>query len=158
MSYFEELDNMARKVFGSEFLKSAEDAYNRYREKLADLYGKGNDETEEPGNDYKNQCKCRPFRERVSKEHGDIVVKIPVPGLKRENLDIKVLGRVLTVTAVNIEEDGDGFVKNGYRWTYNVEKNLDLKKVSAKLSDGVLTITVPALKDSKPDEIQINID
>ena len=158
MSYFEELDNMARKIFGSEFLKSAEEAYNKYREKLAYLYGKENGEPEDPDKECKNQCKCRPVRERVSKEHGDMVIKIPVPGLKRENLDIKVLGRELTVTAVNIKEDDNGFVRNGYSWTYNVWKTHDLKKASAKLSDGVLTITVPALEDSKPDEIQINID
>jgi HSP20 family protein len=155
IGYYEELNEMMRRLRKSDFIKSAEEAFSKYLERSGGLRGKESEKQKEPG----NECRCgRPVRERVFKEHGDMVIKIPVPGLKRENLDIKVLGRVLTVTAVNIEEDGNGFVENGYSRTYNVWKSHDLKKASAKLSDGVLTITVPASEDAKPDEIQINID
>lgn len=93
------------------------------------------------------------------------VVKMDVPGVKKENIEITLKNRFLTISGVRREEakkKTDKMVTMERRLgefsrTFALPGPVDEKKLKAVCRDGVLTVILPKIAKEK-DEIEIKIE
>lgn len=89
------------------------------------------------------------------------VVECDLPGVKRDAIDIEISERELSVTGESAEREGEGTLRSGTRRTGRFEYRMlmpgdvDAEGVTAALKEGVLTVTVPKARTSKPRHIEI---
>jgi HSP20 family protein len=91
------------------------------------------------------------------------VVTTEIPGVDAQNVDISVVGRTLTLRGNRkAEELGEDYTyhrrERGYgNFTRTVELpyRVNLEKIEAKFSKGVLHITLPRAEEDKPKKIAI---
>jgi len=77
------------------------------------------------------------------------VLKISVPGLTKEDIQIVLDGRNLKV--VNEKENLD-FVSK-FNKIYTLPTNVDVDNIDGKVENGVLTLTLPIIKKTKQERI-----
>ncbi len=91
-------------------------------------------------------------------------VNLDVPGVKPENIEIELEGRVLKVsgqrlpsevTPNNIQRLGDKHVK--FSRYFEVPEGTDASKIESRLEFGVLTLTIKKPENSKPQKIKIQL-
>ena len=83
----------------------------------------------------------------------EVKVTLPLPGCRGDEIEVEMLGDVLTVRAERSEERGDGGEEKHYlrreRSTMSYEESVKLpvkvlgQKASATYDDGVLTVVLP---------------
>ena len=84
----------------------------------------------------------------------EYVVKAELPGLKKENVEIEVGTNELLLTAksdVEKEEKGVTYLHrersySSFRRIIGFAEDVDMEKVSANISDGILEVKLPKLK------------
>jgi len=93
-----------------------------------------------------------------------ITLRADLPGVSRENLDIRVDGDTLTIEgSVMLGEPAQlqgvyAEVRRArYRRSFVLSRDLDAAKIDANLRDGVLTLQVPRLEQAKPRRISVNV-
>ena len=99
----------------------------------------------------------------VTEEKNQVIVKVDVPGLKREDISLSAEGSVLTVLGErkSQEEEKDKHYHRCERSYGRFERSVDIgsiidqSKVRAKYRDGVLNITIPKTKDAQKKQIPI---
>ena len=95
-----------------------------------------------------------------------LVIKVEAPGMTRKDLTACFEGHKLIISGEKIEAKSDEPI-NGYlcmersfgkfsRSIY-LDQAVDLAQADAKLSQGVLTITIPKLKDRRGSKIRLKI-
>jgi HSP20 family protein len=101
----------------------------------------------------------------VSEKDDAYSVHVELPGMRRDQIDVQLVDRELVVSGEISEEQHDG--KNGSRrrrssrrtgrFEYRTFLPGDIKpdQISAKLADGVLTVTVPKSETAKPKRIEV---
>ena len=88
-------------------------------------------------------------------------VEIDLPGVQREDVDIHLVDRVLTVTGQVRDEERTGVLRRRTRrvgqffFSVTLPGEVDGDQVSEKLHDGVLTVRVPKSAEAKPRRIAI---
>ncbi|MEV6741247.1 Hsp20/alpha crystallin family protein [Streptomyces sp. NPDC051104] len=88
-------------------------------------------------------------------------VEIELPGVNSKDIDVEANGQELVVTGEIKEKERKGVLRRGTRRTGAFEYRLrlpgevDAEKVTAQMSAGVLTVTVPKAEVAKPRHIQI---
>jgi HSP20 family protein len=99
----------------------------------------------------------------ISETDGEIEVKMDVPGLTAEELNIEVRGNVLEVRGEHKEEKeekGKTFHRierrqgRVYR-SVTLPAEVNEKKVQADYRNGVLTISLPKTEEAKPHKIPV---
>lgn len=70
-----------------------------------------------------------------------IVLKVDLPGVKKDLIDLYYEGNVLTVISQRNKKE--------QRFVYTFRKEYDLNTIKAKYEDGVLHITILKNKDAK---------
>jgi HSP20 family protein len=92
----------------------------------------------------------------------DLLVRIDLPGLAPESLNVTVEGRTLTIEATRAqdEQDGDVVYLRGrgcgtVRQQITLPDNLDVERVQASYDNGVLTVRIPVAEHAKPRRIEI---
>jgi HSP20 family protein len=88
------------------------------------------------------------------------VLSIDVPGVRKDQIDVQVHERDIVVTGeVTRREDGRWFRRGrpAGRFDFRATMPGDVSpdKVSAELSDGVLTVRVPKAETAKPRKVEI---
>ena len=89
------------------------------------------------------------------------LVELELPGVKKDDVDIEINGRELTVTGEIKEKERDGILRRRTRkvgeFTYSVTlpMEIDDDNISADLDSGVLTIRVPKSLKGKSRHISI---
>ncbi|WP_374984567.1 Hsp20/alpha crystallin family protein [Streptomyces fradiae] len=89
------------------------------------------------------------------------VIECEVPGIQREDIDVEISERELRVTGEYKEREREGVLRRATRRTGRFEyrallpADVDADDVSASLTDGVLTVTVPKTQAAKPRHIEI---
>lgn len=89
------------------------------------------------------------------------VVEAEFPGVSREKIDVEIADRELIIKAEIEQSEREGVVRRSTRRTgtfeYRAMLPADVKtdKVSANLSDGVLTVTVPKAQPVKPRHVEV---
>lgn len=85
---------------------------------------------------------------RFSSNEKGISVEIDLPGVKKEDTDMNIDSntRDVYITAKRITKNQSGDSKQTLNRSFSVGKEYDLSNITAKQSDGVLTIDIPRLK------------
>ncbi|MCF6733642.1 Hsp20/alpha crystallin family protein [Blastococcus sp. KM273129] len=90
------------------------------------------------------------------------VVEIDLPGVKRDDIDIQLTDRQLTVSGEIKEKERTGILRRRtrrvgqFQYSVTLPADVDPDKVTAHLDDGVLTVRVPKPEQAKPRRIQIS--
>ncbi|HZZ55050.1 MAG TPA: Hsp20/alpha crystallin family protein [Trebonia sp.] len=99
----------------------------------------------------------------ISETDNAYVVKLDVPGVHKDQIDIQLQDRELVVTGeIPESEEEDGRAHRRSRRTGRFEfrtylpGDVNADGVNAQLSDGVLTLTVPKSEAAKPRHIEIS--
>ncbi len=90
------------------------------------------------------------------------VLQAEMPGVSKDGLDITVEGTEITITGRRTPETATGqplFRESNtadYRRVFELDPAIDTAKVSAKIEQGVLTVTLPKSERVKPRKIQVD--
>lgn len=89
-------------------------------------------------------------------------VKMEMPGITKENLNIVIDDDELKINAESSIEDNDKDIKyaeftaKNYSRTFRVGNDVNRNKVDARLENGILTLTLHKSEEVKPKKITIN--
>ncbi|MDZ7815210.1 MAG: Hsp20/alpha crystallin family protein [Planctomycetota bacterium] len=96
----------------------------------------------------------------------EVEVKVDLPGMKKEDVEILVEDSVLTIRGEKKEEKKEGGEDEKYhlieRYRGSFERSVrlshlvDSSKVKANFTDGTLCITMPKVEEAKPRKIEIS--
>jgi HSP20 family protein len=94
----------------------------------------------------------------------DVVVKVELPEMKREDIKVSFENNVLTIEGerqFRTEASREQYhrVERGYgafRRSFTLPATVDAARVNANYQDGVLTVTLPRREESRPRQIQVN--
>lgn len=100
----------------------------------------------------------------VSENEKEYLMKVEVPGVNQEDLDIIVDDNTLTITAKRSEEKSEetnNYIRRErHSGTTTRSFNLngvDENSIDASFDNGILTLTLPKLKESKPTHRRIEL-
>jgi HSP20 family protein len=118
--------------------------------------------TPNPGCQRSNISKCDDIRSSgrfFIKDYDDrIVLSLDVPGIKIDDLSVEVENGVMTVSGqrtIGIGSDSPQSKKRQVFHQLKISDRIDPENVTANLLNGVLTISFPKTKPSKPLQIKI---
>ncbi|KWF29820.1 Hsp20/alpha crystallin family protein [Burkholderia pseudomultivorans] len=87
-----------------------------------------------------------------------------LPGVPRENLDVKVHDNTLTIEAdTRIDTPAELRVRHAevraprFARSFVLSPDLDTSRIEANLRDGVLTLTIPRREESRPRRIDVTV-
>jgi HSP20 family protein len=94
-----------------------------------------------------------------------LVLKLEVPGIRREDLDIRVEGRTLTVKGerkFESEEKEENFQRIERRYgsfvrSFTLPSRVNTEKVEATSADGVVNISFAKKAEAQPKQIQVQV-
>ncbi len=93
------------------------------------------------------------------------VIEAELPGISKENIDIKIQDKLLTLSVRQDEQSESS--KDQYivreRRVRSLERSFDVRavdteKITAKFENGLLALHLPKLEPAKPDSRSIKID
>jgi HSP20 family protein len=95
----------------------------------------------------------------------EIVIKAELPGLKREDIDIRVENNTLTLRGerkhdTEVKQENYHRVERAYGSfvrSFALPTTVNTDKVAASFLDGVLTISLPLREEAKPRQIQVQV-
>lgn len=93
----------------------------------------------------------------------DVVVKVELPDMKREDIKITFENDLLSIEGErrfesNVDREQYHRVERGYgafRRSFTLPASVDAANVQASYQDGVLTITLPRREEARPKQIKI---
>jgi HSP20 family protein len=100
----------------------------------------------------------------VYEDRDNYVVKMELPGMKKDQIDISLHDGVLSVSGERKEEEKheDAETYRSERFFGRFQRSVALpaavsaEEVNASYQDGILTITLPKAEEAKPKQITIN--
>lgn len=93
---------------------------------------------------------------------GNFEIRALVPGLNKEDLNIKIQGNYLELSGTRKSDAPEGY--NAHRVerkaatftrSFTLPSDVDVEKVGANLQNGILTLTLPKAEAAKPKQIDI---
>ena len=133
------------KEIGNEIEESLEKGYEKGKEILS------------------NVASHLPFANLAKKKSGDFHVEIDMPGVKKENIDVRIDNNILTVSGERkmkkevkkkdyyLMESTFGRIERSFL----LPKGIDQDKISAQYKDGRLVIDLEKEESSKPKAIEV---
>jgi HSP20 family protein len=102
-------------------------------------------------------------RADISEGEKEFQIAMDLPGVKADNLEIDLENQTLTVKATRLNELGEGFQNRRrerpqsgrFERSFNLGSSVDADKISARLQDGVLLVTLPKTDKSLPRRIEV---
>jgi len=88
------------------------------------------------------------YTDDVTHDDDGATIKLKVPGFNKKSIDISVDSETLTIEG---KTDDDSFVKR-----FSVDNKFDFDSIDAKVSDGLLTLSLPYKDEIKPRKIKVN--
>ena len=101
----------------------------------------------------------------IVEQENEIVVNAELPGLKKEDIKITFENNVLTLSSeqkpAEVSEKATVLLKeirnSNFNRSVKFEYEIDATKISAEMSNGVLTVTLPKAEEAKPKQIEVKI-
>jgi HSP20 family protein len=115
--------------------------------------------------DVLNRGDWRPPVDIYENDKHEIVLRAELPGLKREDLDIRVENNTLTLRGerkrdTEVKQESYHRVERVYgafSRSFSLPTTVNTEQVTAAFVDGVLTITLPMREEAKPRQIQVQV-
>lgn len=95
----------------------------------------------------------------IKEDDDNFEVDVAVPGLKKDDFDIKLVNDVLTISSekeINTENNGNNYMRREFQYssfkrTFSLPENaVNGDKVEANYTNGVLHILLPKKEEVKP--------
>ncbi|MGD0590556.1 MAG: Hsp20/alpha crystallin family protein [Bacteroidota bacterium] len=101
----------------------------------------------------------------IVEQENEIVVNAELPGVKKEDVKITFENDILTLSSeqkpAEVSEKATVLLKeirnSGFDRSVKFGYEIDATKISAEMSDGVLTITLPKAEQAKPKQIEVKV-
>jgi len=97
----------------------------------------------------------------VREEDEAYMLSALVPGLKAEDLNIQVLDDVVRIEGEYKADDTEYMLRElpsgSFTRTLRLPAVIDADHVDAKITDGVLTLTLPKAESARPKKIQVSV-
>jgi HSP20 family protein len=98
--------------------------------------------------------------------HQEIVLKAELPGIAREDIDLRVENNTLTLRGerkrdTEVKQEQYHRVERAYgafSRSFSLPSRIDTEKVRAEFKDGVLAITLPVKAEARPRQIEVAIN
>ena len=95
----------------------------------------------------------------------EIVLEAELPGLKKDEIDVKVDNNVMTLQGERkrekeVEENGYFRSERSYgsfSRSFTLPTTVDSNKIEAAFEDGVLKVTLPKAEEAKPKQIEVKV-
>lgn len=134
-------------------ISSLESQFNRM---LNDFFGRPSHES--------SLTTCAPAVDIYETEH-ELVVKVDLPDVKPEDLDIRVENNILTIRGERkferkVDENNYLRVERAYgafNRSFSLANTVNTEAIKADYQNGVLTLTVPKREEAKPKQIKVNV-
>lgn len=97
-------------------------------------------------------------------ENGEgLVVKADLPGVDKENLDVRVENNLLTIRGKPAHVAPGEPIYREYELVnffrqFELNERVDQAKISADLKHGVLTLLLPKAEEAKPRKIEVRVN
>jgi HSP20 family protein len=97
----------------------------------------------------------------VSETADAYVVAVDLPGVKREDVTVELVGTTLAITGELKEREQTGWFRSRTRrrgrfeYRTTLPHEVDADRIEANLDDGVLTVRIPKSEAMKPRRIEI---
>jgi len=92
----------------------------------------------------------------IHEDKDSYLARFEVPGVKKEDVKIELNDRLLTVSAEKKEKNGEEESSSSYSRSISVPDSVKADSISAKLEDGILTVTLPKSEERKPRSIELS--
>jgi HSP20 family protein len=100
----------------------------------------------------------------VMEDAAGITILADVPGVSKENLELRLEGDALVIDGVmtpfapgTLEPVYAEVKLSHYRRSFTLSRELDGSRTAASLKDGVLTLRIPKRADAKPRRIELSV-
>lgn len=90
----------------------------------------------------------------VYEDDGHYYARFEVPGVKKEDAKIELKDRFLTVSVTRNVKTGES--ESRLTRSVSVPDGIEVDRISAKLEDGLLTVTLPKQEQRKPRLIELS--
>ena len=103
-------------------------------------------------------------RAEVLESDKDYIIRMDLPGVNRETLDIEIENQTLTVSATREHETPEGYhaIRNesagariSYKRAFSLGRGIVTDDVKAGLENGTLTLTLPKSEQALPRRIEV---
>jgi HSP20 family protein len=94
---------------------------------------------------------------QVHEDDKAYTVSVDVPGVKAEDMNIKVEENILKLEGGRKVKSENGYSERKFSYSMTLGDDVNLDKISANLEDGVLKLTAPKMEVKKPAARVINI-
>jgi HSP20 family protein len=103
-------------------------------------------------------------RADIFEGNDEYVIRMDMPGVEAEKLDVSLENQVLTVKAERNLEFPEGYKAHrrempprvDLRRSFDLGRTVDTAKIGARLDNGVLTVTLPKSETSLPRKIEVS--
>jgi HSP20 family protein len=92
----------------------------------------------------------------IHEDKDNYMARFEMPGVKKEDVKIELNDRLLTVSAEKKEKTGDEESSFSYSRSISVPDSVKADAITAKLEDGILTVTLPKSEERKPRNIELS--
>ena len=98
------------------------------------------------------------FRLDSYQDEGNHYIVAELPGIERKDIEVELENEVLTISAKRGAEGEADSQESAFSVTRSVtvEKAIQADKVSAKLENGLLTVTLPKAEERRPRMIEVS--
>jgi len=102
----------------------------------------------------------------VAEDEDKVVVKVELPGMKREDINIELSGDTLTIRGerkFENEERKENYVRverayGRFQRSFTIGVPVKSNKVKASYKDGVLEITIPKSEEVRPKKVDVTVE
>jgi HSP20 family protein len=109
-----------------------------------------------------NTAALRPAMDVIENEH-EVVIRVDLPGLTSDDLDIQIDGDLLTISgqfSSADEQEGERYHyrerrAGEFKRSLRLSDLIDTEHVSATFENGVLNLTLPKLPEAQPKQIKV---
>jgi HSP20 family protein len=99
----------------------------------------------------------------IYETHDALKVVLEMPGVEKENVDVRVEGDVLNVEGrldlskyQGLQPLYTEYNIGHYSRSFRLSSKINQDKIGAELKEGVLSLTLPKVEEAKPRTIQVN--
>ena len=91
----------------------------------------------------------------LSEDSGHFYVKVELPGVKKEDIQVEFENSVLTLTAKRADKTATGETTAEYRRALTVPEGVNTDQLQATYENGLLTLTLPKAEQAKARRIDV---